>query len=101
MVSPQQTRFSQPSLDYGNPDLASPIPLEHKPTCSAPVEKPTTRNSTSQLRLPAQLDGELVRILADILVEDFQADRGLTVGSLPQNNRNIRLNSLRLVQDEE
>lgn len=101
MASPRQTRFSIPSLDYGNPDFASPIPLEPKTTCSTPVETLTTHNSTFQVRLPAQLVGELAEILADILVEEFQGDRRVTVGSPQQNNRNLGLNSLRLRQDEE
>jgi hypothetical protein len=44
---------------------------------------------------------EIVALLAEILVLDYQEHKQITVGSPPQSNRNIRLNSLRLVQDEE
>lgn len=44
---------------------------------------------------------EIVALLAEILVLDYQEHKKITVGSPPQSNRNIKLNSLRLVQDEE
>jgi hypothetical protein len=44
---------------------------------------------------------EIVTLLAEILVLDYQEHKQITVGSPPRNNRNAKLNSLRLVQDEE
>lgn len=50
------------------------------------VPKPTRQ-------LPPTLIQELAQLLADILVQDFQADRAATVGSLPQTNRKFLPNS--------
>jgi hypothetical protein len=44
---------------------------------------------------------EIIALLAEILVLDYQEHKQITVGSPPRNNRNVKLNSLRLVQDEE
>jgi len=44
---------------------------------------------------------EIVALFAEILVLDYQEHKQITVGSPPQSNRNAKLNSLRLVQDEE
>jgi hypothetical protein len=55
--------------------------------------------------VPSMADGpqftEIVALLAEILVLDYQEHQQITVGSPPQSNRNAKLNSLRLVQDEE
>jgi hypothetical protein len=55
--------------------------------------------------VPSMADGpqftEIVALLAEILVLDYQEHKKITVGSPLQSNRNAKLNSLRLVQDEE
>jgi len=55
--------------------------------------------------VPSMADGpqftEIVALLAEILVLDYQEHKQITVGSPAQSNRNAKLNSLRLVQDEE
>lgn len=74
------------------------------------------RNHVKQIRIlpkidddfsnvPRMADGpqftEIVALLAEILVLDYQEHKQITVGSPAQSNRNAKLNSLRLVQDEE
>ena len=44
-------------------------------------------------QLSPTLIRELAQLLAEMLVEDFHADRGATVGSLPQTNRKFLPNS--------
>ncbi len=90
MVSPRQTRSSEPLHEELNSILTFPKPTERKATSSTPAKNGTNPNSESHDALPAQLVEELAQILADILVEDFQADRRATVGSLSRSNRTFQ-----------
>jgi hypothetical protein len=58
-------------------------------------------SSTAPLIADGTQFTEIAALLAEILVLDYQEHRQITVGSPPQTHRNGRLNSLRLVQDEE
>lgn len=99
MVFPGETRF----LDHNPSDpqgFSSPKPSKEMPTSLNAGEKPLLVALVSNSQLQPSLVKELAQMLAEILIEDFQRDRRITVGSAPQTDRNAGLEFLSLVKDD-
>ncbi len=99
MVFRGETRF--PNHNLSDPQgFSSPKPSKEMPTNLNTGEKPFLVTLVSNSQLQPSLVKELAIILAEILIEDFQRDRQITVGSAPQTDRNAGLKFLSLVKDD-